>query len=49
MKKLMIQIINFKIIIQFLIRLQFELQTRKNLLEFKYEINSSSVFNFDYD
>ena len=49
MKKLMIQIINFEIIIQLSTRLQFELQTRKNLLKFKYEADSSSAFNFDCD
>ena len=44
----MIQIINLEIIIQLLTRLQSELQTRKNLLKFKYETDSSSAFNFDY-
>ena len=45
----MIQIINLEITAQLSTRLQSELQTRKNLLEFKCEVNSSSAFNFDHD
>ena len=45
----MIQIINLEITAQLSTRLQSELQTRKNLLEFKCEADSSSAFNFDCD
>ena len=48
MKRLMIQIINLEIITQLSIKLQSELQTRKNLLEFKCEADSNSAFNFDH-